>query len=179
MKTIEIPLQKKKRKFTLYAIAGAFISLMLLITAISIATKGFETSSSVLGGLLLFGFAGVGIALYQYYTYKNPALVVASDGVIINFRIKHDKGTGDKSEIVKLAKMKRFYEVNKRTRYFITERSFKFEPKKGISKTEIDVLPSLLDIDKAGVAAIMEFIAEVAPDIQLGYYGPSLSKLFK
>jgi len=178
MKKIEIPLQKRTGKYKLYLFGGIFITWMLLLTIGNLVSEGFNWSATIFGGLMLFGAVAIGMALYDYYKQKDPKLTVESDGTIVRFFISHADGQANKSKSIKLENMKRFYLVTKKTRYLIKDKSFEFEPKSGIMKTNIEVFPSLSEIDEAGEAKVMGFMSEVAPELALGYYGSPLANLF-
>ncbi|HMI05979.1 MAG TPA: hypothetical protein VK528_00430 [Flavobacterium sp.] len=178
MEKIEIPLQKRNGKFKLYVAVTVFMGWMFVLCIVNLIVKGFDWSPVVMAALLAFGLIAVGIALSDYYKQKNPKLAVESDGIIVRFFIGYDGGTANRSKSIKIENMKRFYLVTKKTRYLIKDKSFEFEPKKGILKTNIEVFPSLSDIDDAGVAKVMEFMGKMAPEIALGYYGSPLAQMF-
>jgi hypothetical protein len=180
MKKIEIPLQKRTGKHMLYLAIGIFVFFILLSCIGNLFTSGFNWTATIFGGLMLFGAIAIGMSLSDYYKQKNTNLTVESDGSIVRFYILQNDGKkGESSKSIKLENMKRFYLVTKSTKYFIKDKSFEFEPKSGIIKTNIDVLPSLSDIDDVGVQKIMAFMNEVAPEVDLGYYGSTISQLFK
>lgn len=178
MKKIEVVLQKRTGKFKLYIAGAVFIGWMLVISTVSLVSHEFTWTAAILPGLMLFGAIGIGKSFYDYYMQKDPKLVVTSDGQTMQFYIGHASGNANESDSIKLADMKRFYLVEKKTRYFLKEQSFEFEPKSGIFKEEIDVLPSLSDIDENGVKSVMQFVGEMAPEITLGYYGSLYEKMF-
>jgi len=160
--------------------AGAvFLAWMLLLAIVSLLSKGFDWSAAIFGVVILFCAVAVGMSISDYYKQKEARLVVESDGVIMRFYISHSGGTSNKSKSIKLENMKRFYLVTKKTRYLIKDKSFEFEPKTGVFKTQVEVFPSLSEIDDAGVAKVMEFVGESAPEIVLGYYGSPLARMFK
>jgi len=178
MKKIEIALQKRSGKFKLYIAVAIFVAWMLILSVAALISHGFDWSAAVFTGLMVFAAIGVGKALYDYYTQKDAKLVVSSDGQTMQFYINHSTGNSNESDSIKLADMKRFYVVEKKTRYFLKDKSFEFEPKSGIFKENIDVFPSLSDIDENGVKTVMQFVGETAPGITLGYYGSLYEKMF-
>lgn len=178
MKKIEVALQKRTGKFKLYVGGIFFVGWMLILAVSALVSHWFDWSAAVFTGVMLFAAIGIGKGLYDYYTQKDAKLVVTSDGQTMQFYIGHASGNSNESESIKLADMKRFYLVEKKTRYFLKEKSFEFEPKKGIFKEEIDVFPSLSEIDENGVRSVMQFVGEMAPEITLGYYGSIYEKMF-
>lgn len=179
MEQIAVPLQKRTSKFTLYTIAGSIMAVILAFSTAKLIADGFSGSTAFFSGLLAFGLVAVGMALHDHYKQWHPELVVESDGTSIRFFIRHSMGTSNSSDSIKIGKMKRFYVVEKKTRYLIADRLFAFEPKSGIANTNIDVFPSLAEIDEAGIAKVMDFVGKKAPDMALGYSGPSFVGIFK
>lgn len=179
MKKIEIPLQKRKNKFRFYMAVTVFMAWMFLLSIGNLLVHGFNGSAAFFGGLMAFGMIAVGMAINDYYKQIDPKLAVESDGVIVRFYISHNTGKANESKNIQIENMKRFYLVTKKTRYFVKDKSFEFEPKSGILKTNVDVFPSLSEIDDEGVQKVLQFMSEVAPEIALGYYGSTFSQLFK
>ncbi|HLA55488.1 MAG TPA: hypothetical protein VK623_05285 [Flavobacterium sp.] len=178
MKKIEVPLQKRQGKLILFIVLALFCAWMTVLSVFSLITA-FSWTPAIVAAILFSCLIGIGISLKKYFGWQNPNLVAESDGNTIRFFISHAAGESSKSEEIKLAGMKRFYQVTK-SRRGIKDTYFEFEPKSGIFKTEVDVLPSLYELNPMTISKIMEFVAEVAPEIMLGYYGGSaLGQLFK
>ncbi len=178
MNTVSIDLKQRKGKFRLFMVGAIFMIWMLLLAIINLVGNGFNWSAIcflIFVGIFLIGIA---MSLYDYYKKKNPKLTAESDGETIKFYFSHSLGKSNESSRIKLADMKRFYLVKKRTRLMLTELSFEFEPKSGIFKEKIEVFPELLEADDAGIKTILNFVAEVAPEINIGYGGSMLSQLF-
>lgn len=179
MKSISIDLQKRKGKYRLFIFGLFFSAWMLILTIANLISSGFNWSACIFGILIAFLAIGIGMSLYDVYKKKEPKLTVESDGETIKFYFSHSLGKSNESKRITLANMKRFYLVKKKTRFLLTELSFEFEPKTGIFKEEVDVFPALLDADEKGIQTILNFVGEVAPDINIGYGGSMLSQLFK
>lgn len=173
MKNIEIILIKRNNKQVLY-IAAAFFSVFGVISfAAAIIKEGFSWWYAIIGALFLFGALLVGSRLYMYYTSKQVKLVAESDGKTIVFYNQNDSGKiFNKSEHVNLTKMGRFYIVKERTRYLMDNYSFAFEAKgskTSLFKEEIDAFPSLFEASEYDRNKILEFVKEIAPEMELGY----------
>jgi hypothetical protein len=180
MKKIEVPLGKRSGRFSFYVLISFFIGWLLILAIENMFTKPFSGSSVVLAIIVLGVALAIGIGMYDYITKKEAKLVAESDGETIKFYINSSSGKSYELQPIALSEMGRFYAVEKKARILmITEKYFQFQPKSGLSKEDINIIPDLFKIDKTGVAQIIQFVGEVAPEITLGYGGSVLSTLFK
>lgn len=180
MKSVSVDLQRRKAKYWLFIMGLFFSACMLMAGIANLVASGFSWSIGIFILFILLLVIGISMSLYDLFKKKNPKLTVESNGETIQFYFSHALGKSKESKKIKLADMKRFYLVKKRTRFLLTDLSFEFEPKSGIFKEEIDVFPELLDTDENGIRTILNFVGEVAPpDLKIGYGGSILSQLFK
>lgn len=173
MKNIEIPLIKRNNKLTLYIVAAFFCTFGVISFAANLFKDGFSWWTAIIGSIFVFGALMIGSRLYIYFTSKQVKLVVESDGKTIVFYNQNESGKiFNKSESISLGKMGRFYIVKERTRYLMNNYSFAFETKgsrTSLLKEEIDAFPSLFEATEYDRNKILEFVKDVAPEIELGY----------
>ncbi len=169
MQKIEISLQKRTGKMLLY------LPMMLLcIVALIGLVKSLVTDSTwyywLLLVIFLIGSFVVVNGLIQYFLNKEAKLVIESDGQKIKFYNTNDAGKAfNESDEWDLAEFKRFYVVEKTSRFMIKDRSFAFEPKSGLLSTDVDCFPELWEAKQEDIKLVLGFVKSVAPDIELGY----------
>lgn len=170
MEKTEILLKKRHGKFVLYLFA-AFLSVMAVLGSIAkIISSGFEWSPFVVGLIMLACLAFLTGSLMQYLSYGSVWLVVESDGETITFYNKNQAGKiFNKSEQIKLMRIKNFYIIKKRTRYLSNNYAFGYDKGKVLSNEEISAFPSLFEASQFEMQSVLRFVQTVRPEIELGY----------
>jgi hypothetical protein len=172
MQKVDFLLEKRSAKLMLYLAVALFLVPMSIGLIVGMLSH-FMWLHLVLLGLFGFGDYLIFGALQQYFLYKDVRLVVESDGKTIKFWNTNAAGkVFNASEAFELDKMARFYIVKKRTRYLMTNFSYEFEEKSGLSilsKEEVSVFPALYEASENDRKAVLEFVKSVAPNIALGY----------
>lgn len=172
MQKLELILTRRKNKAVLYWLAGVFMVIMVFL-CVGALLHEFEWFELVIGVLFLFGVLWVMNALKNFYFNKEVKLVVESDGETIRFF-----NLGDSANIfnsiaaIKLSDIKRFYIVQKRTRYFMHNYYFEYESKGTLGsllKEKVECFPSLFKSDDDGRRQVLAFIKQLNPEIDLGY----------
>ncbi len=172
MQKFDVLLQKRSGKMFPYLIAAFFLFLMTLGIVRGMISN-FQWVHLLLAAIILFADYLIFSALIQYFLYKDVRLIVESDGQTVKFYNTNSDGkVFNESEEFKLDEMARFYTVEKRTRYLITNHYFEFEGKSGLSsllKEDVKCFPALYEATGEDRRNVLEFVQSVAPDIQLGY----------
>jgi hypothetical protein len=172
MLTKEITLQKRTPKMLLYLAVAMPLTLMLIGLIMGMVFS-FVWYHLILLLLLLFAIYLVFSALIQFFFYKNVKLLVESDGQTIKFYNKNADGKiFNESEVLKLDEMTRFYIVKTSTRYFMKNYSFSFEGKSPLASVfsdDVDCFPNLYECTGADRRDILDFVSNVAPNIEMGY----------
>lgn len=169
MQKIEISLQKRTGKMLLY-LPMMLVCIFAVIGLISSLIAESAWYYWVLLVIFLGGSFLVINGLIQYFLNKEAKLVVESDGQKIKFYNINEAGkTFNESDEWDLAEFKRFYVVEKTSRFLIKDRSFAFEPKSGLLTTDVDCFPELWEAKEDEIKLVLGFVKSVAPDIELGY----------
>lgn len=170
MQKIEISLQKRTGKMMLY------LPMMLVcVLAVIGLTKTVIAGAAWYYYIFLVIFLGGSFlvinGLIQFFFNKEVKLVVESDGSKIKFYNMNEAGkTFNESDEWNLAEFKRFYMVEKTSRFLIKDRSFAFEPQSGILTTDVDCFPELWEAKgEDDLKSVLAFVKTVAPDMELGY----------
>ncbi|WP_109852026.1 hypothetical protein [Aquimarina sp. AU58] len=173
MKQFNIILKKRKVKFILHLIVGLFLTLIL-----SVITPGIIEEPSwfaaIFGGAMLIVYIILLKRVIEYFTYGEVKLILESDGNTIKFYNITGKGKiFNRTEEFDLSKIKRFYIVKKNTRYFMKNYAYAFEEGESklssFFKVDINVFPSLFEATPNDRNAVLDFLKEISPEIELGY----------
>lgn len=172
MQKFDILLQKRSSKSIIYILAGLFMGFLLLMIGGAMIHE-FHWYILVLFLLFLLGAGMVFNGLMQYFLYKEVHLIGESDGKTIKFYNTNESGkVFNASDEIDLTEMKRFYIVEKSTKYMMRNYAYEFEGKSTLSallKEEMDIFPSLYEASPEGRKAVLEFVKTVCPEIELGY----------
>jgi len=170
MQQTQILLKKRPGKFVLYLIAALFCVFVTLGAVINIITSGFGWFVAGVGVVTLLCLFFVISGLAQYFSNSAVWLVAESNGETLVFFNKNQAGkVFNKSEEIKLAPIKRFYIIKKRTRYFSDNYAFGYHTGKILGREEISAFPPLFEATQADMNNVLMFVKTVRPEIELGY----------
>jgi hypothetical protein len=168
MQTLDIVLQKRKSKATLF-IGGLLFAILILLIATPELIRGANWGV-VASFLLILTFALMMAYSLRQYFYKEVRLIVDSDGSTITIYNINEAGKIFNKIVVKdTPKLTRFYTVRTRTRYLMSKYSYTFEGQSWLSGVQVHAFPSLFEATEADRNKVLVYVKMIHPDIELGY----------